>query len=66
MRSAEVAEAVTGADVVEPGDMDGKEALDFLDNSVRRAGVLSDEIATAELPRELAYLPLALLKQQYT
>jgi hypothetical protein len=59
-RSAEVAEAVAGADVFELGDMDGKEVLDLLGNSVRRAGVLSDETATGELLRELAYLPLAI------
>jgi len=60
IRSAEVAESVVGVNVVELGDMDSNEALNLLGNLVRRAGVLSDEIATAELLRELAHLPLAI------
>ncbi|KAK4119383.1 purine and uridine phosphorylase [Parathielavia appendiculata] len=59
-RSREVAVSVTGSDVIELNAMDQPEAAVFLEKSLIQKDMLRDEGATAELLKELTYLPLAI------
>jgi tetratricopeptide (TPR) repeat protein len=60
-RFEEIAEEVAGSDVIELGDMDQQEATGLLERHLRRKEQLvSDKARTAELLRELTYLPLAI------
>jgi tetratricopeptide (TPR) repeat protein len=59
-RSREVAVLVTGCDVIELNAMDPPEAALFLEKSLIQKEMIRDEAATAELLKELTYLPLAI------
>ncbi|KAL2168122.1 hypothetical protein VTG60DRAFT_386 [Thermothelomyces hinnuleus] len=59
-RSREIAVAVAESDVIELHEMDPSEAAEFLANSLIQKDMLRDEAATAELLKELTYLPLAI------
>jgi hypothetical protein len=56
----EVGLAVAANDVVELHEMDPQEAEDYLRKSLVRKQLLQNEAMTAELLRELTYLPLAI------
>ena len=59
-RSREVAVSVTGSDVIELHEMDPPEAAEFLEKSLIQKDGLRDVNATADLLKELTYLPLAI------
>ena len=59
-RSREVAVSVTGSDVIELHEMDPPEAAEFLEKSLVQNDGLRDDPATADLLKELTYLPLAI------
>ncbi|KAL2141563.1 hypothetical protein VTI28DRAFT_2213 [Corynascus sepedonium] len=59
-RSREVAVSVTGSDVIELHEMDPLEAADYLEKSLIQKEMVRDKVATAELLKQLTYLPLAI------
>lgn len=59
-RSREVAVAVAGSDILELHEMDLQEAKTFLERSLIRKNLLSDNAAARELLDELTRLPLAI------
>jgi tetratricopeptide (TPR) repeat protein len=59
-RSREVAVAVAGSDIIDLREMTQEEAMAFVKTSLTRKELRQDEATTAELLRELAYLPLAI------
>ncbi|KAK4249589.1 putative kinesin light chain [Corynascus novoguineensis] len=59
-RSREVAVSVAGSDVIELHEMDPPEAAEFLEKSLVQKDMVRDKAATAELLKQLTYLPLAI------
>ena len=59
-RHQEVAVSLADSDVIELEEMDRQEAVSFLEKSLVRKQLLSNDTTTTELLDELTYLPLAI------
>jgi tetratricopeptide (TPR) repeat protein len=59
-RSMDIGISVAGSDIIELHEMDEEEAKKYLEKVIIRKELLRDEEKTAELLRELTYLPLAI------
>ncbi|KAL8699325.1 MAG: hypothetical protein Q9201_006068 [Fulgogasparrea decipioides] len=59
-RYRQIAVSLAGNELIEIQEMNHEEAGDFLKKSLTRKELLQDRVVTAELLKELAYLPLAI------